>query len=999
MRPRGRTSKRVIGLRAATLLTSVALVAFLVAGLWLFLHNLVSTRMHALEIESTRESGETARNLVAVAEENQLESARDWGIWNATWDFMRALDEGRDDEAYRAENLNPVSLINAGAPVIIYLDNDGKIVEALVVENEQSVAAPEDVRSADWARLAESVDVDGACGLVRIGDRVLVVGVSAITQAMGQGERAGTLVMGRWLDDEQANELSHAMGKPVSFRAANASDVGDGVVALNDAHIVGEFLLRDIHDAPVLMGQVTCARDVHAQAHKVERAVLVGLLLFGAVTAGAVYTLMHVMVVSRLIRASREVLHVTGCDAGSALIRVDRHDELGALVASVNQLTTKINTSREKIEEALHEQTIVSDANRKLAMVAARTDNAVIITDAKGVIEWVNLAFMRLTGYSPDQAIGRRPGELLQGPLTDLNAVASVREALRQGKHIDTELLNYRQDGSTYWVRMSIEPVCDDDGVTQHYIAIESDVSQQKAFEKALIEARAAAEDAASARAVFVANVSHEIRTPLNAILGFTELLRRAPASTTPESSEGVRSDRDEWLGIVHSSATHLLDLINDVLDLSKLQAGRMTVEQLPTRVHELITHSANMHSVRAQQKNVALEVNIEETMPARLDLDPTRMRQLLANVVGNAIKFTDVGAVRVDAEWMQASDDPRAGLLLLTVQDSGMGIPDSKMRELFTPFVQGDTSVTRRFGGTGLGLAICKGIAEAMGGTIEIESEVGKGTTVRIEVPAPRSVGEEDASPTIGVDEVDSTKSMPRCLAGARLLIADDMPANLRLFEIVLREAGASVVTVNDGQQAVAAALRQPFELILLDGQMPVMDGLTAASIMRSRGIAVPILALTAHAMESEISKFIEAGCDAHLSKPISPIKLVRAVAEHLGREGTQSGPADEDDLANDPEVRAIIDEFVESVPMRLAQVLDALSEGDWESAARHAHALKGTAGTLGVHAVARAAAAIERAAEHGDVDAAVEAMQVYDMLHNDEVRDEGLDEGREAA
>jgi sensor domain CHASE-containing protein len=183
VRPRGSTSKRVIGLRAATLLTSVALVAFLVAGLWLFLHNLVSTRMQALEIESTRRSGETARNLVAVAEENQLESARDWGIWNATWDFVHALDQGRDDEAYRSENLNPVSLINAGAPVIIYLDNDARIVEALVVENDQSIEAPPDVRSADWARLAGSVGVDGACGLVQIGDRVLVVGVSPITQA------------------------------------------------------------------------------------------------------------------------------------------------------------------------------------------------------------------------------------------------------------------------------------------------------------------------------------------------------------------------------------------------------------------------------------------------------------------------------------------------------------------------------------------------------------------------------------------------------------------------------------------------------------------------------------------------------------------------------------------------------------------------------------------------------------------------------------------------
>lgn len=995
MRPRGSPSRRVIGLRAATLLTSVALVAILVAGLWFFLHTLIRSRMQTLEVDAVRARADTAHQLLVVAQEHKLASARDWGMWGATWDFMRALRDGHDDPTYRDENLNGVSLTNAGAPLIIYLDPQHRIVEARVVDGEDSVPAPDDALAADWAGLAATVGLDGACGLMCVDDRVMIVGASAITQAKGHGERLGTLIMGSWLDDAQAHAISHALGRPVTFRPISNHTPDANVTPLDDRHIVGQFVLCDMAGRPALMGEVLCERDVFAHARRVERALLLGLLVFGTITSAAVYALMHVLVVSRLIRVSREVLHVAGCDAGSALIRVDRHDELGGLVASVNQLTTKLNTSRDAIEEALHEQTIVSDANRKLAMVAARTDNAVIITDAHGIIEWVNLAFMRLTGYTPDQAIGRRPGELLQGPLTDLNTVATIRDAIHAGRHIDTELLNYRQDGSTYWVRMSIEPVCDDDGKIQHFIAIESDVSQQNAFERALIEARAAAEDAASARAVFVANVSHEIRTPLNAILGFTELMRRGPVA----GAQPTQADRDEWLEIIHSSAKHLLDLINDVLDLSKLQAGRMTVEQLPTHVRELITQSANMHAVRARQKNVALDIDVDDAIPQRLDLDPTRLRQLLANVVGNAVKFTDEGSVRVEADWLEANQDPRAGVLLLTVRDTGIGIPESKMRELFTPFVQGDASVTRRFGGTGLGLAICKGIAEAMGGTIEVESQVGQGTTIRIEIPAPRSIVDQDPVPTIGVDETDSSKTMPRCLAGARLLIADDMPANLRLFEIVLREAGAIVVTVNDGQQAVAAALRQPFDLIMLDGQMPIMDGLTAASIMRSRGIAAPILALTAHAMETEISKFLEAGCDAHLSKPISPFKLVRAVAEHLGREGSQSGAIEDDDLANDPEVRAIIDEFVASVPQRLSRVLDALSEGDWEAAARQAHALKGTAGTLGAHAVARVAAAIERAAEHGDVDAAVEAMQVYDMLHSDEGQEQGRDDGREAA
>ena len=229
---------------------------------------------------------------------------------------------------------------------------------------------------------------------------------------------------------------------------------------------------------------------------------------------------------------------------------------------------------------------------------------------------------------------------------------------------------------------------------------------------------------------------------------------------------------------------------------------------------------------------------------------------------------------------------------------------------------------------------------------------------------------------------------------APLRIVVAEDEAIiRLDLCEM-LAEAGYEVVGQGgDGQQAVDAALRERFDLILLDGQMPVMDGLTAASILRSRGLATPIVALTAHAMESEVTKFLEAGCDAHLSKPISPIKLVRAAAEHLGREGStqEADSGIDDEMANDPEVRAIIDDFLKSVNTRLAELMDTLAKGDFTSAARQAHALKGTSGTLGVHAVARVAAAIERAAEHCDTDAAVEAIQVYDMLHNDEADDAG--------
>ncbi len=1053
--------RRVIGLRAATLLSTATLVVALTVGLWFVLDAIINRNFAVLESRYAKEPALVARKIVLTREETQRSQSRDWGVWNATWEYMKSIEAGAPDAVYRNENLIAESIRNAGADVVIYLNTKNAIVDAVeAVKGTNEVRDPGlAVREYDWSLLAASAQREGDVGgLIEISGIPMIIGVSPILRANREGPSAGTIAMGRWLDEAHIAQLSEEIGTQVSFRAALPNDTDAIAVPLSNYQIAGDFLLNDAFGAPCLVGRVVIERDILTQAKMLRRAVILGLLAFGVVVTIAVYASVHVLIVSRLVRVSRELLHVAGCDGGSATVRVDRDDELGSLIRSMNRLIERVSLSNQETEEALSEQTIVADANRKLAMVAARTDNAVVITDATGVIEWVNLAFMRLTGYSPDESIGQRPGTLLQGEATCEETRAEIREAIRTGVHIDREILNYHKDGTPYWVRVSIEPVFDDQGNIQNFIAIESDVSERRERERELIEARRAAEDAASARATFVANVSHEIRTPLNGILGFAELLR----SAADGDHEVDEVERAEWLSIIHGSATHLLELINDVLDLSKLQANRMTVEPIACVVRELVSQSAQMHRAKAKDKGLKLDVEVDESVPRLIDLDPTRLRQLITNLVGNAVKFTDSGSVRIAVSWREeaivkvsgAADEAQdsqviradevepisSSRLMISVIDTGIGISDAKMRELFTPFVQGDASITRRFGGTGLGLAICKGIAEAMSGTIRVASEPGKGTRIYLDLPAPRSAQEvegEEASDASGVDEMcerqTGSRALPKCLAGVNVLVVDDAIVNRKLFDIVLREAGATVSLADNGERAVAMVLEQDFDLVLMDGQMPIMDGLTATSILRSRGITIPILALTAHAMEHDAARFIEAGCDAHLAKPIAPIKLVRAVAVHLGRKasahadasdkafgehavheagveeadveetgvantlavscesakidsGTHeaSGMADmmlDEELANDPELRAIVEDFVRTIPDRAKELREAAVVRDAARLARLAHGLKGTSATLGLHAVAHMAATVERAALRNDLAGAVAAILEYEL------------------
>jgi len=398
----------------------------------------------------------------------------------------------------------------------------------------------------------------------------------------------------------------------------------------------------------------------------------------------------------------------------------------------------------------------------------------------------------------------------------------------------------------------------------------------------ALVSARDAANAASRAKSLFVANVSHEIRTPMTAILGYTDVLAEEGLS------EGERSDAIETL---RRNGHHLLALINDMLDLSKIEAGGLEVRLSETSLISVAQHVAALLRERARAKGLSLELELGSELPSAIISDPLRLQQILLNLVGNAIKFTEQGGVRI-AVWRRPSAGG-PGELWFEVIDTGIGIAPADRERVFAPFSQADPTESRRYGGTGLGLAISRGLGEQLGGTIELESELGRGSTFRLRLPIKTPSSVTPPSIAAPAEELPRPVDPPaRALPSlrGRVLLAEDGADNQRLIERLLTRAGLEVVIAADGRAAVDQALaaeaeQRPFAVVLMDMQMPSLDGYAATQALRDAGYSRTIIAISAHAMVEDRERCLAAGCDAFASKPIDRRALVDLLAQHLSK------------------------------------------------------------------------------------------------------------------
>jgi signal transduction histidine kinase/CheY-like chemotaxis protein len=414
-------------------------------------------------------------------------------------------------------------------------------------------------------------------------------------------------------------------------------------------------------------------------------------------------------------------------------------------------------------------------------------------------------------------------------------------------------LLADRQIGRSDTLRDAVIAVSDMVGLT---------IAEERA-RRVAEQARQAAEQAATAKSQFLANMSHEIRTPMNGVLGMLELL----------SDTDLDARQLDYVDVARSSAQTLLTIINDILDLSRIEAGKIDIEHVPVRIREVVNSSTALFSGTASMQGVALFTEIADNVPEVVLGDPTRLRQVLTNLIGNAIKFTARGQVTVA---VRVAPEAAADTISFEVTDTGIGIPASRLKQIFESFAQADTSTTRRFGGTGLGLAICRHLVTLMSGDISVTSVEGEGTTFAFSLPMPVADDATTAAPDASfAPEKDQVPPSTPALLGGHVLLVEDNAVNRHVGAGMLHRLGIEVTMAEDGQQALEAIAKQNFDLVLMDCQMPVMDGFEATRALRENeraaGTRLPVVALTADAMAGAAEQCYAAGMDAYLAKPYS--------------------------------------------------------------------------------------------------------------------------------
>jgi two-component system, sensor histidine kinase len=462
------------------------------------------------------------------------------------------------------------------------------------------------------------------------------------------------------------------------------------------------------------------------------------------------------------------------------------------------------------------------------------------------------------------------------------------------------------------------------------------------------------AQAASRAKSDFLANMSHEIRTPLNAIMGYADLLRRG-WEDSPE-------ERNEMLHTLHSSGRHLMTVINDILDISKIEAGKIELEVRQESPQSILSEVVSLLRVPFREKQLNLEYTWQGPVPKKVLIDGSRLKQILINLVGNGRKFTLTGGVCINAKL---NTDSARAKLEIDILDTGVGIPAEAQTQIFEPFVQADTSVTRKFGGTGLGLSISRRLARMMGGDLTVESELGKGSCFHLTIDAGDVDAIEVQSSSVVGDQIPQKQvahdmSVERnMIQGLRVLVVDDGATNRKLVSVVLSRVGAVITQAENGKEACELVIADgKFDVILMDMQMPVMDGYAASTKLREIGIRTPIIALTAHAMASDKQQCLSAGCSDYLSKPIDTNELLsRMKAIHASTEIGATMKATESILApiasllptEDEEFAEIVADFVQALDRETTKLRDAVNNRDATQTLAIAHWVKGSGGTAG--------------------------------------------------
>ncbi|CAH1387235.1 ATP-binding protein [Candidatus Nitrotoga sp. M5] len=689
-------------------------------------------------------------------------------------------------------------------------------------------------------------------------------------------------------------------------------------------------------------------------------ALLAGLLLLGMIS-GMLLAMAFIRSITRPVAEALGVACAVSKGDMDITVPVLGNNELGQLMQMLSTMRDNLRTAQIRLNQqkfALDEHAIVS------------------IADNKGHITYANDRFCKLSGYTRIELLGK-DHRIVNSASHSTQFWKEMYKTVAQGQTWRGEVCNRAKNGSLYWVNTTVVAFMGENGKPIEYIGIRTDITQQKLAE-------VAAKSANQAKSEFLANMSHEIRTPMNAIIGFSHLCLQTKLKATQR----------DYTEKIYSSANALLGIINDILDFSKVEAGKLEIEKIPFRLSDVMRRVADIVSIHATEKSLVLQFDNEaKTLPPLVG-DPFRLGQVLNNLLGNAIKFTETGKislqVRIESQTTSHDENPGHVVLRFTVRDTGIGVTQEQIEMLFQPFSQADASTTRKYGGTGLGLPISKGLIEQMDGEMWVESIPGKGSSFTFTLPFTVLSKESDAPADLSLLDAQDKKIGLAELTDLHLLLVEDNELNQQLATSLLNSTGIKVSHASDGIEAVQAVQDGQFDAILMDMHMPRMDGMEATRQIRKNPTLcdLPIIAMTANAMPNDRKLCLAAGMNDYITKPIQVDMLYATIARW-----TQSNVLSTNSVTNgaqlasrinsvyDP-VRAIAKMGNKNLYLTLTSMFEAdqgqtvqliqnaLAAHDNQTAERLSHTLKGTAATIGAATLAESAYQLELAIKHEDTD-----------------------------